>query len=207
MQLVKYTPVGLVGKKGSGKTSIAKKCLTYFNDIGYVCGMSHYADDLKGLCCKYFGVKQHLAWGSQEDKEQLSTMLWENMPIQTDRKGLMTVREVLQYVGTELFRKVNPNIWVDRLFAQIESDHKNIKYKLVFIPDTRFPNEIEAIQSRGGIVMKVVSNRTIEGDGHASEVALDSYNIPFVVDNNGTLEESVAQVHKYLYESGKVLPF
>mgnify|MGYP005827916507 CR=1 FL=1 len=54
----------------------------------------------------------------------------------------MSAREFLQYFGTELMRKINPNIWIDNCLHRIEDDASPI----AIISDCRFVNEIEAVK-------------------------------------------------------------
>ena len=62
------------------------------------------------------------------------------------------------------------------------------------MPDTRFPNEVQAIKDRKGIVIKVNRDTGLL-DNHISEHALDDYNdYDYVIDNNGTLGELIVKV-------------
>ena len=94
-----------------------------------------------------------------------------------EHDGRMTVRELLQKLGTDAMRdNLHENVWVNALFADykskrellqadgtwIESDTGevdfavSIKYPKWIITDMRFPNEMEAIVARGGITIRVV---------------------------------------------------
>ena len=61
-------------------------------------------------------------------------------------KGFMTGREVLQYVGTNIFRKMYNNVWVDATLRLIQEEQP----ELAIIADVRFPNEVEGVQKAGG---------------------------------------------------------
>lgn len=94
--------------------------------------------------------------------------------------GLMTVKDgsVLQTVGTDVYRKKDASFWVRMLQYQIEEEKPNI----AIIPDIRFPNEKEWVESSGGIVIRTI--RINEDDSmyytddrprdHLSEIALDN---------------------------------
>ena len=85
----------------------------------------------------------------------------------------LTPRELLQIIGTECIRdKVHPNAWVNALFADYKYEiHRSEVptraagfidqhvYPNWIITDMRFPNELEAVKSRGGITIRV--NRII----------------------------------------------
>lgn len=91
---------------------------------------------------------------------------------------------VLQALGTEVFRRINPNVWVDVLNEQIDEE----KPRVALIPDVRFPNEADFVRRSGGILIRV---RRLNDSGtlwvardrdpqHSSEIALDDY--PFDLD-------------------------
>lgn len=95
-----------------------------------------------------------------------------------------TPRLILQRLGTEGGREViHTNIWVNAAMAG-HQDHSNWIFT-----DMRFPNELEAVASRGGVTIRVV-----RGDGdtgnHPSEIALDDYfgSFDYIIENNGSKE-------------------
>ena len=102
------------------------------------------------------------------------------------KHGQMTSRDVMQYVGSNIFRKMSGNIWVDALLRQIKQDNSGF----AIITDVRFPNEVEGIQKEGGKVMRFTRNPFPE-DNHISETALDKTNFnwdnfDWVIDNSKT---------------------
>lgn len=84
------------------------------------------------------------------------------------KPGPMTARELLQFFGTEIGRKMYGNIWVDATIRQIQKDQP----LLALICDTRFINEVEGVQKAGGKVIRFTRNKNTE-DAHTSETALD----------------------------------
>lgn len=79
----------------------------------------------------------------------------------------MTPRLLLQIIGTECIRdKVHPNAWVNALFSDYkDTDHiYEIKGSNWIITDMRFPNELEAVKSRGGITIRVDRFTSIKND-------------------------------------------
>ena len=136
----------------------------------------------------------------------------------------MTPRLLLQLLGTECIRdKVHPNAWVNALFADYkakwvptgdsvaeEDVSLEKEYPNWIITDMRFPNELEAVKSRGGISIRV--NRTyttvVGGNGipatfnqnqfHPSETSLDSATFDFVISNDKDIEHLINEVRKIL---------
>ena len=90
----------------------------------------------------------------------------------------LTPRELLQIIGTDCIRdKVHPNAWVNALFADYKYEiHRSEVptraagfidqhvYPNWIITDMRFPNELEAIKSRGGITIRVDRFTSIKND-------------------------------------------
>jgi hypothetical protein len=89
---------------------------------------------------------------------------------------------LLQYIGTEVFRKENPDIFVRVLYDTLAEEQPPV----VLIPDVRFLNEAAMVKGMGGFVVKVVR---VVGDRldytpfvsadrdpqHPSEIALDDW--------------------------------
>ena len=76
----------------------------------------------------------------------------------------------MQFVGTDLFRKMKTDVWANATIQKIQREQP----KIAIIADCRFPNEVEAVKNAGGIVIKL--NRDLYRSNHASEIALDEKN-------------------------------
>lgn len=93
----------------------------------------------------------------------------------------MTIREVLQRMGTEVGRNTfGQSFWVDQAMKPAELAREG-GYVPVFT-DCRFPNEAEAIVERGGEVWRIIGADEDTGD-HASEQPLPGDLITHVIDN------------------------
>lgn len=112
---------------------------------------------------------------------------------------------VLQFVGTDLIRKKDPDYWVKLLDKRIEQEHPEI----ALVTDVRFQNEAEWVHSKNGALVKVVR---IKSDGtpyispdrdpnHPSEAALDSYkDWDFIILGADGEVEALKEVARDLYE-------
>lgn len=115
------------------------------------------------------------------------------------------VRRQLQRMGTEVGRNtLSDSIWVDTAFANVPADGK------VVVTDCRFPNEAEAIKSRGGQLWRV--NRAgvgpaVSPDGsiHPSETSLDNATFDVVLFNDSSLEAYYDNVRR-TYGSRRIRP-
>ena len=143
---------------------------------------------------------------------------------------ILTPRKLLQQLGTDVCKQIHPNIWVNGLFANYKDirwinkahidfmntgkfnkkDDKSI-YPNWIITDVRFPNELEAIKDRNGIVIRIergIENRIKFLDinehevlknkrlikEHKSETALDDYIFDEIINNNGTIKELIKKI-------------
>lgn len=136
--------IGVCGLIGSGKDTIAD----YLVNI-HEFKRESFANTLKDAVAHIFGWDRELlegrtrssrAWREQTDE------WWSN------RLGMnITPRWVLQYWGTEVARAgFHDDIWI----ASLENKLRKITDDVV-ISDCRFPNEIAAIKSAGGQVIRV----------------------------------------------------
>ena len=134
-----------------------------------------FADALKNICVEFFGLSYQQAFGTDEEKNSHSKILWENVPTWENsslnkNRGPMTARELLQYFGTDMMRKMHNDVWVNHAIHRINTEQPEV----AIIADVRFPNEVEAILQAGGEVIKL--QRAPLKDDHSSETALDAEN-------------------------------
>tara|TARA_Y100000590_G_scaffold452111_1_gene594642 strand:+ start:1991 stop:2683 length:693 start_codon:yes stop_codon:yes gene_type:complete len=169
--------IGLSGKKGSGKNQVAEYMAKILGEENV--NIIAFADPIKEIAVRYMGVKRDVAWGTQEQKESTYTQWkWEDIP-REKRSNYnvstyhMTVRQLLQYIGTELFRQnISDDFWVKACFNQIYN-HAD-KYKYHIITDVRFPNEAIQIKDFGGKVVRLWRGGVSAHDKHMSETALNN---------------------------------
>jgi hypothetical protein len=188
--------IGIAGKKGAGKDTLAQDLVEHchwINNYLAVGKVFHFADTLKKVTVEMLGVPIEMVYGTQQDKEQQCHLRWENMPtyeLMGDVRptGRMSVREVLQYFGTEILRKMHSRIHIDAtLNAIAQYEETQLSQVLAVVADLRFPNECQAIKEDGGIVIGLT--RGEKGDNHASENALDDYPFDVLIDNIGMSRE------------------
>jgi hypothetical protein len=115
----------------------------------------------------------------------------------------MTVREFLQKLGTEAMREgLHTNVWVNALFAdyRLWSDGRKDWYPNWIITDMRFPNEMEAVEEREGITIRVTRPDFLSFDAmlHSSETALDDAEFDYTIVNDSTIEDLVEKVKEIL---------
>jgi hypothetical protein len=129
------------------------------------------------------------------------TALKQSLPsIKIHEPGFMTARQVMQFVGTDVFRMMVDNCWVEATLRIIEQECP----ETAIIPDVRFPNEVEGIQKAGGKVIRFKRAPFAGQDEHASETALDDYvGFDAIIENaNMNITEQNAAVYKQLVDWG-----
>ena len=122
---------------------------------------------------------------------------------------LMSVRELLQKLGTEVMRDgLHTNVWVNALFADYKrpkmSEHNPSNW---IITDMRFPNELAAVNDVNGLTIRVVRPQIETANfkpQHASETSLDSAEFDYTIVNDSTIEELVKKVREIL-EKEKII--
>lgn len=170
-----------------------------------------FADILKkDICMNILGLSYEQCYGTDEEKNTLTSIRWENMPgydsnsvANTDAREYMTAREIMQALGTDIFRKIKSDVWVTATINKIIRE----KPTLAVVTDCRFPNEVEMIKQIGGKVIRLTRNPF--PSSHVSENILDKENydwsnFDYVIDNqNFTIIEQFEEIKKLL---GEILP-
>lgn len=168
--------IGLCGKKQSGKNTFARLAKTYALRVGEVA----LADSLKTFCIDYLGLKHENCFGTDADKNQIITS-WGSMfaphilkEFNKQPQDPLTAREILQVVGTEIFRRnFWEDIWIDILMRKVRAMQDN--YDFIFITDVRFPNEVEKLKAAGVKIVRLFRDTgCTDSLPHASELAMDT---------------------------------
>ncbi len=181
------TIIGFAGRKRAGKTSLSVY-LTRIHEGTIVT----IADALKNLCCDLLGFEtieelnfykdNGTSYSFNPDKApKWAKIICEQVFGEyTDEQyseivellnGIYTynVRELLQFVGTDIIRKYKPNWHVEKMVEAIN----NAPTDLVCVDDVRFPNERNAIEDLGGTVFFVMRpDLSMDISNHESEVSL-----------------------------------
>jgi hypothetical protein len=142
-----------------------------------------FADILKMSACAIFGLEPEQVNGTDEEKnaptqfrwDQFDKFLLDKTRDEIKAKGIwddpMTGRHILQVMGTDIFRTIYGDVWVDACLKNVADDGAD----LAIVTDCRFPNEVEGIQKAGGKVVRFLRAPFADGDQHESETALDDY--------------------------------
>lgn len=160
-----------------------------------------FADELKSFCIKTLGLTYEQCYGSQEQKDSLTHLRWENCPNNTDGKtGLMSGREVMEHFGSNVCRQFDDNCWARACINSIKDNQSH----LAIITDCRFPNEVDAIHQIGGKIIRL--DRTVNNKNSKAERALDRDMFDWskfdrVIENSKlTIGQTNEQIYRTLLE-------
>ena len=205
--------IGINGKIGSGKDTVGSiiQYLTATDTSDKALGFIKLGYGIEGYHNSTFEIKK-FAGKLKQIGSILSGVLVEMFEDQEFKKlnmnpeWGMTYREFLQKLGTEAMRDgLHTNVWVNALFADYKTFNEPSmypnggggKHPNWIITDMRFPNEMEAVELREGVTIKVVRPGTAVGT-HPSETALDDAYFDHVISNDGTIEDLVEKVRQVL---------
>ena len=181
----------ITGKAGSGKDTIGGYLK---NEYGFE--TDSLAAPIKRLVKDVFVLPEEVVYDRELREKELG-----------DPWIGMTVRSLLQKIGTELFRdKIHKDVWVLSLLRRISSAPQ---FNWV-VTDLRFPNEKDVLEKRyeGKIVTIKVSRpgKTGKTDGGIKGHESESYDIhaDFSVENKGSFEDLYRQIDEIMEQNGLI---
>jgi hypothetical protein len=184
------------GKKQVGKDTAVGMAKNILVSAGRSVKVTAFAEVLKSIAIDVLGLDKNLVYGSNKDKETVTHIVWDDFPLRIRfkyrkswwrpfRVGRMTIREVLQVMGTDVFREMfEYDVWARSPFRNNPSG----SYDVVLITDCRFPNERRMTEEYDGFVVRLTRDTGLSDD-HPSELALDNATFEFNYENNGSLDE------------------
>jgi len=161
--------IGFSGKKQSGKSTAVHDLIRRIESQKVAVKQLPFAAFLKEIVRRCFNIDPAL-FETDAGKNQEFT-------------AGITIRQLLQYIGTDIFRELDKNAWVNAWRSHIADYNECCKNSVILVPDVRFPNEVEAIQAVGGKVIRLTRAPFAEFDTHESETALDNF-----VEPGGSVE-------------------
>ncbi len=179
--------IGLTGKAGSGKDTVAKIVTDELESKGQsVCKLS-FAAPLKDCAALLWGWDRDRLEGDFDYKE--GDTLDDGSPDPACKALGMTRRVFMQLFGTEAMRNnIHKDVWVTALKMSIaRGDYDN--YDVGMLTDCRFINELKFVADLDGQLFKVVRGGSVTtlttSTEHASELEWDTWtNWDGIIHNN-----------------------
>lgn len=185
----KHIFVVVSGKKQHGKDYFASRLLYALlgEDISATC--TAFASPIKNFCNDVFGIPME-DMETEEGKLKSTHIQWKDIAtpicVKFDKTYMacqeeyLTIREVLQIIGTDLFRdQLYGPIWAEAPFLKqhrFKALMQTFPYDVVIITDCRFPNEVAESKKNDALLVRVeMIDAPESGDTHISETALDNW--------------------------------
>jgi nucleoside-triphosphatase THEP1 len=178
--------IAITGEAGHGKNTVAdiiKEMYFSREDRPYTFTTRSFATTIKEVCAKITGYP--LVWFSDREKKS-HYISWLGI----------TIRELMQKVGTSLRTGVKDEIFILSEFAKIRPDD------LVIFDDLRFLVEAKTVKEFNGTIIKVIRpdyvDPSLSSDGsksHVSETELKLLTYDHIIVNNRGLPELREQVY------------
>lgn len=174
--------VGITGKAGSGKDTVAEILRTR---RGYQ--TIAFADPLRAGLTTMFGLSQeHYAHPQKEQP----------LPI-IDKSP----RELMQLLGTEWGRQlIHPDIWVMLAMRRIADIRDRSPGANIIVTDVRLDNEAQMIRKLGGEIWLIQRNDSGTAHTHSSENGIGFHHINHTLRNNGTIDELRVKVEGFVLD-------
>ena len=176
--------IGLVGSKGSGKSTVADYLVNHhgFTELTF-------AQALKDICYTLSGINMDILDPKTTENRKLRETL-------RDPIWNMTGREWLQKIGTELFRDhFDSDTWIKIIERKIISNPS----KKYVISDCRFKNEYDMIKNTNDGHIWVINRPGIDNDdSHRSETEWHTFiNLGDIeIINNGTIDDLYKMINE-----------
>lgn len=207
--------IGFAGRKRCGKGLLTTGLKEWFEqNTDRPVKIVTIASYLKKLSCELIGVPTIEELNNLKDRgvelniqipvDEWADKLHEKSGIEKDilvkeltEKGtILDVRELLQYVGTDVFRKYYPGWHIDQALKDIKASPDNA---VILIDDVRFVNEKDGIEVLGGDIYFIARPSCLAVSNHASETSLHwgMFTPSHTLINDGTPEDilNVAITH------------
>jgi hypothetical protein len=145
--------IGLCGRAGSGKTSVAK-----YLEEEHGAKRFSFASPLKKMAQDLWGFTDEQVYGEADVKETI------------DPRWGISPRQAMQNLGQTARDHLGEKVWIDALFARVDSFGG-----FSVIEDLRYCNEARVLYRRGGYLWRLHCEDSISIDKgvHPSEAEVD----------------------------------
>ena len=126
-----YKIIGIAGNAGSGKDTLGENFESILKDQGIKSQRLSFAHELRKSVDKFLIEQTGIS------------------AFTSDKKEKSLIRPFLVCWGTDIMRKINDDIWVEKLEPSLYDNHVNI------ITDLRFPNELKWLKSKKGLSVMI----------------------------------------------------
>lgn len=170
--------IGILGRAQSGKDTLARMVYESLRHNGFDPFIVHFAHPLKEVAKTVFGLSD---WHVNTENGKASK------PPQCFG---FTVREILQKIGTEMFRdQIHQDVWISSMQVKMDLLAEGANRPVFIVPDTRFENEVTLLKRYPGLLIKIERPGVTSSAGttHPSETGV-SEKEDLTIVNDRTLD-------------------
>ncbi len=172
--------LGLMGRAQAGKDTTA----TYLRTYGY--RPVAFSAVLKSMA---LAVDPLVTANATDGARRLSDVVG-RIGMDRAKVEFPEVRRFLQRLGTEGGRDhLGPNVWVDAALRSADAEPGPVVFT-----DVRYPNEVDAVRNRGGLLIWIDRPGSNPAAGHVSEESVSRELADVVISNAGTFADLQRQV-------------
>ena len=186
----KVNIIGFCGRLQSGKSTLASIC----EEFGYK--KLYFAQPLKQLCADILDVSIEELNRLKVEKTiidlEINDDICDIISVETEipltnikelsqGRIISDVRDLLQFVGTDIIRRYNTNWHVNKIREMINPNEKYV------FDDVRFPNEKSLIEELNGDLWFVVRPNLTNVSNHISETSIKWQDIDNIIVNDKSL--------------------
>jgi hypothetical protein len=158
---------GLIGYAQAGKDTFAAS-LTGYHRIAFADPLKHLARATKPM---FINDQEPSPFHARQDLDMFVSLYgWEFC-----KANIRGVRVYLQNLGVAVRDVLGQDVWVQAAFKDYDPAVPTV------FTDVRFPNELDAIKSRGGQIIRIVREGSKPPNDHISERFCDTVEPDFTV--------------------------
>lgn len=216
--------IAMSGHMGSGKDTVAPLLMARLGFPGSMCEHRSFADPLRIEVERILSVIRSSETHEEAESslsldmgidmgcaQTIVRILWDDARTDDTLDGHSrsdSMRQALQYWGTDVRRAQNPDYWVMETMRAIIPVLDS--GRSVYLTDARFPNELDAVRAVGGAVIRLLVSpeeqeaRIMARDrmritnamrAHPSETSADGYaGFDSIVDTDGIAPDDVVSL-------------
>lgn len=168
--------IGFGGRISSGKSELAKICQKAgFKKLYFALPLKKLVADLIHVKLEEINDLKNVEKNYKFGKMDYLFLYRETgipaKTIEDEMSGVKfkTVRQLLQFIGTDLIRKYQKNWHVNKIREMIKNGDKDANY---VIDDIRFRNELDLVKELGGDCWFIIRPKIDNVSNHESEISL-----------------------------------
>lgn len=186
--------IALAGKIGSGKTRVAEELVKLgFRRVSFAEAMKEVISSYYNLdITKFSETKYKEEPRKLEITDELIDIINKRFDISIPKQPTIvknSLREVLQYLGTDLIRREDDYAHIRQTFKELDKDSNYV------FDDVRFANECFSCD------ISIYLKRDTENNTHSHiSEALSPNLCNYFIDNSGDIKETISQVTRLIKE-------